>query len=121
MRKPSERPTVSPAQAKPAQPEPTRERLIPAVEAVRKVIGRSPHVSTVHRWAIRGVSCDGQRIFLEAFRIGGRLLCSLEAVHRFCDATATRQHIEPPTAPRSDAQRKKAIAKASARLDAAGI
>jgi len=121
MRKPSERPTVSPAQAKPAHTEPTRERLIPAVEAVRRTIGRSPHVSTVHRWAIRGVKCDGERIFLEAFRVGGRLLCSLQAVERFIDATATRRQPEPPTAPRSDKQRAQAIAKASARLDAAGI
>ncbi len=119
--KPSERPTVTATPGKPPTPTQIREPLLPAVEAVRRIIGRAPAISTIHRWALRGVLCDGERIQLEAYRIGGRLCASLAAVQRFIDATATRKGIEPPTPPRSDSSRAKAVAIANKKLDRAGV
>lgn len=43
------------------------------------------HVSTVHRWCLRGVK--GHK--LESVRVGGRLLTSRQAVHRFLNALNT--------------------------------
>ncbi len=119
--KPSARPTVPTTLGHSAAPIPNRERLIPAVDAVKQILGRAPHVSTVHRWTLRGVLCDGKRIYLEAYRIGGRLCCSLQAVERFVDATAARRSIELPTPPRSDAKCADALAKANASLAKSGI
>lgn len=44
--------------------------------------GRRVNVSTIHRWRLRGLR--GCR--LEAIRIGGRWVTSLEAAQRFFDA-----------------------------------
>jgi hypothetical protein len=52
----------------------------------RRRKSRPTHVSTIHRWRQRGV--DGVR--LEAVRLGGTWVTSLEAYARFCDAL-TRQ------------------------------
>jgi hypothetical protein len=101
--------------------EPQFEQRYLASHTVPLVTGTRMNNSTYWRWATVGVLVGGIRVFLEAEKIGGRLYCSREAVQRFMALTATRRQPEPPTAPRSDAQRKKAIAKASARLDAAGV
>lgn len=47
--------------------------------------GSRLHVATVHRWSLRGVR--GHR--LESVRVGGRLLTSRQAVHRFLNALNT--------------------------------
>ena len=51
-------------------------------EAPQHIPGR-PHFSTVWRWTERGF--NGVR--LETYRIAGRRLTSLEAIHRFLEAT----------------------------------
>lgn len=52
----------------------------------RRRKSRPTHVSTVHRWRQRGVG----GIRLEAVRLGGMWVTSLEAYARFCEAL-TRQ------------------------------
>jgi hypothetical protein len=54
------------------------EDLLSLTEAVRRLPGR-PHISTLHRWRMRGVG--GFR--LETVKIGGRRFTSAEAIERF--------------------------------------
>ena len=57
------------------------EALYPLAIAVERATGQRPHPSTLHRWRLRGIA--GVR--LETVRVGGRRLCSVEAVRRFVD------------------------------------
>ena len=91
--------------------------LMPLSEAARSLPGR-PHVSTLHRWRIRGV----QGVKLETVRIGGRRFTSLEALERFsASVTAIANGESPPPLSRTPNQRQRAIACAESELDAAGI
>ena len=58
------------------------ETMRPLSDACKEIEGR-PHVSTLHRWRLRGVR--GQK--LETVLIGGRRFTSLEALDRFIRAT----------------------------------
>ena len=52
-------------------------------QAAKRVPGR-PHVSTLWRWANKGVrAADGNRIFLEAWRFGGKHFTTLAALEEF--------------------------------------
>lgn len=70
-----------------------------------------PHISTLHRWRLRGVG--GVR--LETCMIGGRRMTSLEAIERFVDAV-TQQADEEPQQVRTPRQRQRAIERAEAEL-----
>ena len=56
----------------------SRETLIPFGKAPGHIPGR-PHVSTLHRWRMRGVR--GRK--LESVVCGGRRFTSIQAIHRF--------------------------------------
>src|SRR5882672_11290813 len=44
-------------------------------------------LSCLHRWVLDGVKlADGRRVRLEALRLGGRWVTSLEAIQRFAEA-----------------------------------
>ena len=58
--------------------DPARETPIPFPEAPKHIPGR-PHISTLHRWRLRGVR--GRR--LETFLTGGRRFTTIEAIARF--------------------------------------
>lgn len=60
------------------------ETLLPLSDAVKLATGQSPHLSSLHRWRLRGIS--GVR--LETTCVGGRRMTSVGAVRRFCDAIA---------------------------------
>ena len=75
--------------------------------------GRKTHYSTVLRWAMRGV--HGVR--LEAVRLGGRWVTSLEAVSRF-SAGVTATTAPMPSSPAIDQRRADQV---DQELDAAGI
>ncbi len=59
-----------------------REKLFPIPLAVESLTGHRPHPTTGWRWATKG--CCG--VILETKRLGGKMLCSVEAVQRFMDA-----------------------------------
>lgn len=64
------------------------EQLISLAAAARMVPpsrrGRPTSPSTLLRWVQDGVACsDGQRVYLDAFRLGGRWVTSIEALARF--------------------------------------
>ena len=95
----------------------TNETLFSLSAAARILPGR-PHVSTLHRWRLRGV----QGVKLETIRIGGRRFTSLEALEQFsARVTAAANGESPPALARTPGRRQRAIAQAECELDAAGI
>lgn len=70
-----------------------KERLIDLQVALRQVLPRVPHKSTVWRWVRKGVG----GVKLEVVYSGRRLLTSIEAVHRFLHRTSVAP-ITPSTA-----------------------
>jgi hypothetical protein len=83
-------------------------------EATR-IVGKKIHVSTLHRWADRGVR--GRK--LESIFIGGRRFTSLEAIERFltpvAEVDSTNNSLRGPS------QRRRAISEAEAVLADDGI
>ena len=62
------------------------ERLLSLADACKEIPGR-PHISTLHRWRLRGVR--GHR--LETVLIGGRRFTSAEAIQEFIAATTAHE------------------------------
>jgi hypothetical protein len=88
----------------------TKETLIKFGKAPKAVPGR-PHISTLHRWRLRGV----RGVKLETCLVGGRRFTSIEAIDRFIAATTAAANGEaPPT--RTPSQRKRAIERAEREL-----
>jgi hypothetical protein len=78
------------------------------------------NVSTIWRWALRGV----RGVRLEHFSRGGRRFCTLEAFTRFCEASTAAAGGQPAPAPQpapTTRQRERQIAAAAAILDEAGV
>jgi len=74
-----------------------REELVSLAHAaawVRDRSGRKTHVSTLHRWALRG--CGGRR--LETVLIGRQRMTSMEALTRFFDASPAESQPAPVVA-----------------------
>ena len=67
-------------------------RLYPLVEAVERAVGYRPHLSTVLRWAQRR-NRYGNR--LKTVVVGGRRLCSVEAVHEYNAANTAAADGQP--------------------------
>jgi hypothetical protein len=92
--------------------------------------GRPVTLSCVLRWVLDGVRlASGERVRLEATRMGGRWLTSVEALQRFADRQTPRFDSGPqpglpaprrPT-PRTPTQRRRALERAHEALDKAGI
>jgi hypothetical protein len=82
--------------------------------------GRPVHAATLCRWIITGIrGPDGGRVRLEAVRVGGAWMTSLEALERFLAALSARAG--DATAPRTPGQRRRASEAAAKELKAAGI
>ena len=80
--------------------------------------GKRKSVATLWRWATRGLARDGDRVRLEAVRVGGTLMSSVPAYERFvarCSEGLERD------APRSPAERSRASEDAARRLETLGI
>ncbi len=84
--------------------------------------------ATIWRWVSEGVRLpDGTRLKLEAVRLGGRWVTSLEALGRFSDKQTQAQSTQiplsghEPESLRTPAQREKASQRASAELEALGM
>ncbi len=91
------------------------EQLLTFTQIARMLPSRN-HVSTLHRWRLRGV----RGIKLETVVVGGRRYTSREAVIRFSSAvTAARDGTAPPV--RTPHQRQQSIARAEQELAKAGI
>lgn len=104
----------------------TTEEILSLAEATRalpKIDGKRPHISTLWRWARKGL-CGVQ---LEYVRLGRRICTSREALSRFAqhlaeaDGEPAEHRAISKSRPRTEAQRREAVARAEAELEAAGI
>ena len=98
---------------------------ITLTEATKRIPGR-PDCSTVWRWVHKGVrSADGTRVYLKAWRYGGRLFTSVEEVERFAEILAERdrEHYRQRDEDRipSSAERRREHEDAKRQLKAHGI
>ena len=91
------------------------EALLSLAAAGRTLPGK-PHLSTLHRWRLRGV----RGVRLETVLIGGRRYTSVEALERFSERVTTAADGEPAPQ-RTNRQRAAAISRAERELDRAGI
>jgi hypothetical protein len=93
------------------------ENLLSLSDAA-KSLPRRPHISTLHRWRLRGV----RGIKLETVLVGGARLTSQQALQRFCDrVTAAANGEPPPQTVRTPAQRERDIRAAERELSETGI
>lgn len=93
----------------------SQETLLTFPQAAATLPGR-PHVSTLHRWRLRGV----RGVKLETCLIGGRRYTSQEALERFSAATTAAANGEAPKV-RTPTQRERAIRQAEQELAREGI
>lgn len=92
----------------------SRETIMPLSQAAREVPGKPIHVSTVHRWRMKGV----RGVRLECIMRGGIRYTSREALARFFAATTAAAEGRPaPSTPDRSAQ----IAAAEKELAELGI
>jgi hypothetical protein len=103
------------------------ETLLSLSQAARRLPpgrnGRPVTLSCLLRWVLDGVpGPDGQRVRLEAARLGGRWLTSVEALARFAAALTPRLGSDdPPPRRRSPAARRRRSERAAKELEEAGI
>ena len=77
--------------------------------------GRRIHASTFWRWVTKGVG----GVQLEARRLGGRYVTSLEAIERFSERLADAGRGD--VGPQREIERADAIEQAERKLDRAGV
>jgi hypothetical protein len=94
----------------------TGESLLPVGAAVERVTGQRPHPTTLHRWRLRGV----RGIKLETVLCAGRRLTTESAVERFI-MSCTRAADGEGALTRTPHQRDRAVQRAEAELDTAGV
>jgi hypothetical protein len=103
----------------------THEQPLPLSEAARRLPpyrGKATHLSTVLRWVLTGARGPaGEKIRLEAIRLGGRWLTSAEALQRFAERLTPNLHPAPTPAPRTPTARRRASEQAAKKLEALGI
>lgn len=98
----------------------TNEKVISLTEGTailpRRRGAKKPHVSTLYRWAKRGV----KGVFLETIQVGGTLCTSLEALQRFCNrlSHSPAAGLDRTENPITSARR---LAEAEEKLDRLGI
>src|SRR3712207_737163 len=105
----------------------TTESSIPLAAAAALVPpgrnGKKTHISTLLRWIRDGAKGPGgERVRLEAVRLGGRWLTTRGALQRFGEGLTPRHHsagCRPP--PRAAGQRSQACEEAGRELDRIGI
>jgi hypothetical protein len=80
----------------------------------RRRAGRKPHISTLYRWAQRGV----RGVRLEILKVGATTCTSTEALQRFCERLTGGENVGIV---RTSKQRQKRLAKVQQELAAIGI
>lgn len=82
--------------------------------------GRPVHLSCVYRWVLEGVNTPNGKVRLEAIRMGGRWLTSVQALERFAEAQ-TPYLPDRQALPRTSTARRRASDWAVAQLEKIGI
>lgn len=94
--------------------------LSQAAKQIPGPTGKGLDPSTCFRWTTTGArSATGERVKLEALRVGGRILTTQAAVRRFLLAL-THGTTAPTPAPRSPATRQRAAERAGRELERMG-
>ncbi len=94
------------------------ERLYPLSKAARMFPGGGKHVSQLHRYRM----ADENGIHLECVLAGGRLMTSVESMHRYVEAkTNAMNNSAKLRLPIPSDRRTHSVAKAAKTLAAAGI
>jgi hypothetical protein len=84
--------------------------------------GARPTIGCFTRWILKGVKGPtGELVRLEAVRLGGKWVTSREAIQRFAERLTPRLDDEPPAAPRTPNQRRRASEAAARELEQMGI
>jgi hypothetical protein len=84
--------------------------------------GRPVSLSCVLRWVLSGVRLpSGEIVRLEAIRLGGRWLTSVEALERFADRQTPQFDARTATISRSASKRQRASERATKELEKVGI
>jgi hypothetical protein len=84
--------------------------------------GKRTHLSTFVRWIRNGApGPQGERIRLEAVRLGGRWMTSREALQRFAERLTPRLGDAPATSSPTVRQRQGAAERAGRELEKLGI
>jgi hypothetical protein len=84
--------------------------------------GRPVTLGCILRWILHGAKGpDGQRVRLEAIRLGGRWITSREALQRFAEALTPRLSNDPAPRSRTPRRRQKASGRAASELEKLGI
>lgn len=104
----------------------TAEKPIPLAEACKLVPpgrqGKRTHLSTLLRWIFAGArNPAGERVKLQAIRLGGRWMTSRESLQRFAEALTPRTDQPAPATPRTPTARQRASERAAKQLEAIGI
>src|SRR5262249_4493029 len=81
--------------------------------------GRPVTLSCVLRWVIDGIKIGGALVRLDAMRMGGRWITSVQALERFAQAQTPKFGGAP--APRTAGRRQRGAAKAARELEKLGI
>lgn len=79
----SDRPLIS---ALKKQTDLMRENLLTVKQATSQ-FSQKPAPATIRNWISRGIFHQGELIFLESLKIGGKLFTTQEAVQRFVERT----------------------------------
>jgi Protein of unknown function (DUF1580) len=104
----------------------TAEQTFPLPQAAKYLPkgrrGRPVHFTTLLRWVLDGVAGPGgQRVRLEALRLGGKWITSREALQRFCTSQTPAIGGTDAAAPRTPGRRQRASEKAAAALKLMGV
>jgi Protein of unknown function (DUF1580) len=84
--------------------------------------GKPVSLSCLLRWIFDGVRTpDGSRVRLEALRLGGKWVTSMEALQRFAEAQTPKLDGDPRPLPRMPTGRARAAQRAARDLERAGI
>jgi hypothetical protein len=84
--------------------------------------GRPVSLSCILRWILTGAAGPyGERVRLEAVRLGSRWLTSREALQRFAERLTPRLDGEEPPVPRAPARQRQASERAGRELKNLGI
>jgi hypothetical protein len=83
--------------------------------------GRPVHFCTLLRWVVDGVkSLTGNRVHLEASRVGNKWVTSKEALQRFTERLTPAIGQDKPT-PRTPGKRQRAADRAAEQLEKMGV
>jgi hypothetical protein len=84
--------------------------------------GRPVHFTTLLRWVLDGVAApSGNRVRLEALRVGSRWVTSKEALQRFAEALTPAASMICTPALRTPTMRQKAVERAARELERMGV